>query len=94
MNAGSQDDGDAARSERAIRTLTDASGASLEKVRDLFTAEFSRLERFAKIRTHLHVLATVKVRTMLSRAAPMSRHAPDDGGSADPGGNTAPASAV
>ena len=70
MSAISQDDGDAARSDRAIRALTDASGASPERVRDLYTVEFSRLERVAKIRTYLHVLATVKVRAMLSRAAP------------------------
>lgn len=70
MNGRSSADGDAARSERAIRALTDASGASPEEVRDLFTVEFSRLERAAKIRTYLHVLTTVKVRTMLSRPAP------------------------
>jgi uncharacterized protein DUF3562 len=70
MNAGGHNDGNADRSERAIRALTDASGAPLEKVRDLFTKEFSRLERIAKIRTYLHILTTVKVRTMLSRAAP------------------------
>ena len=69
MNARSQDEGDPARSERAIQTLADASGAPPEKVRDLFTTEFTRLERVAKVRTFLHVLATVKVRTMLSQAA-------------------------
>jgi hypothetical protein len=69
MNAVSHKDADAARSERAIRALTDVSGASPEEVRDLFTVEFSRLERVAKIRSYLHVLATAKVRTMLSRAA-------------------------
>jgi hypothetical protein len=69
MNAATRDDRDVARSERAIRTLIDTSGASPEKVRDLFTSEFGRLERVAKVRTYLHVLATVKVRTMLSRAA-------------------------
>lgn len=67
MNAVGHEDGDTARSERAIRALTDASGASTEKVRDLFTVEFSRLERAAKIRTYLHVLVTAKVRTMLLR---------------------------
>lgn len=69
MNAVSHEDGDAARSERAIRALTDASGASPEKVRDLFTVELGRLERVAKIRSYLHVLAAANVRTMLSRAA-------------------------
>jgi len=69
MNVVGHEEGDTARSERAIRALTDASGASTEEVRDLFTVEFSRLERVAKIRTYLHVLVTAKVRTMLSRAA-------------------------
>ena len=64
------EDGDAARSERAIRALTDASGASPDEVRELFTGEFSRLERGAKVRSYLHVLATFNVRAMLSRAAP------------------------
>ena len=68
MSAVSREDGNSARSERAIRALTDASGASPEEVRDLFTVEFSRLERIAKIRSYLHVLATANVRTMLSRA--------------------------
>ena len=70
MSAGGRGDGDADRAERAIRALTDASRASPEEVRDLFTVEFGRLERVAKIRTYLHVLATVRVRAMLSRAAP------------------------
>ena len=69
MSAVSREDGNAGRSERAIRALIDASGASPEEVRDLFTVEFSRLERVAKIRSYLHVLATANVRTMLSRAA-------------------------
>lgn len=70
MNADSRDDGDAARSDRAIRALTDASGASPERVRDLFTVELSRLERGARIRTYLHVLAAVRVRAMLPRLTP------------------------
>jgi len=69
MNSGGQSDADAARSERAIRALTDASGASPQEVRDLFAVEFNRLERIAKIRTYLHVLATANVRTMLLRTA-------------------------
>jgi hypothetical protein len=69
MSAVSREDGDAVRSEHAIRALTEASGASPEEVRDLFTVEFSRLERVAKIRSYLHLLATANVRTMLSRAA-------------------------
>ena len=70
MDADSHDDGDADRSDRAIRALTDASGASPERVRDLFTVEFSRLERHARIRTYLHLLAAVKVRAMLPRLTP------------------------
>lgn len=70
MNADSHDDGHAGRFDRAIRALTDASGASPETVRDLFTVEFSRLERVARIRTYLHVLAAVKVRAMLPRLTP------------------------
>ena len=69
MSAVSHEGGDAARSERAIRALTEASGASPQEVRDLFTVEFNRLERVAKIRSYLHVLATANVRTMLSRSA-------------------------
>lgn len=67
MSADGQSDGGAARSERAIRALTDAAGASHENVRDLFTVEFNRLERVAKIRTYLHVLTAANVRTMLCR---------------------------
>ena len=69
MNSGGRGEADAARSERAIRALTDASGTPLEEVRDLFAVEFNRLERVAKIRTYLHVLATANVRTMLLRMA-------------------------
>src|ERR1700756_2123566 len=75
MNAGNHDDGDAARSERAIRSLSDASGASPEEVRDLFTVEFSRLARVAKVRKYLHVLTAANVRAMLSRARVRNGHA-------------------
>ncbi len=70
MSAVSHEDADAARSERAIRALTDASGAPPDEVRELFTVEFNRLERVAKIRSYLHVLATANVRAMLSRTSP------------------------
>jgi Protein of unknown function (DUF3562) len=70
MKTGGHGDGDIVRSERAILALANASHASPEEVRDLFTVEFNRLERVARIRTYLHVLATAKVRSMLSRAAP------------------------
>lgn len=75
MNAGSHEDGDAARSESAIRSLTDASGASPEEVRNLFTVEFSRLERVAKVRKYLHVLAAANVRAMLFRKRARNGHA-------------------
>ena len=68
MNAIRHDDGDAARSERAIQSLANASDASAEEVRALFTVEFRRLERTAKVRKYLHVLTTANVRAMLSRA--------------------------
>jgi hypothetical protein len=69
MSIAGHDDGDDARAERAIRSLAESSDASPEEVRDLFTVEFSRLERFAKVRMYLHVLATANVRALLSRAA-------------------------
>jgi hypothetical protein len=68
MNAIRHEEGDAARSERAIQSLADASETSPEEVRALFTVEFSRLERTAKVRKYLHVLTTANVRAMLSRA--------------------------
>ena len=68
MNAIRHDAGDAARSERAIQSLANASDASPEEVRALFTVEFMRLERTAKVRKYLHVLTTANVRAMLSRA--------------------------
>lgn len=76
VNAGSRGDGDAARSERAIQSLIDASDTSPEEVRDLFKVEFSRLERVAKVRTYLHVLATAKVRAFLHRRARASSDPP------------------
>ena len=69
MNPGREDDGDVARSERAIQSLTDGSSASPKQIRDLFAVEFSRLERDAKVRKYLHVLATSNVRAMLSQTA-------------------------
>lgn len=69
MHPATDDDGDVARSARAIRSLAEGSAASLQHVSDLFAAEFSRLEQNAKVRKYLHVLATAKVRAMLSRLA-------------------------
>ena len=62
------DDNDVARREREIQCLTEGADASPEKVRGLFTREFARLERGAKVRKYLHVLTTSKVRAELRRS--------------------------
>jgi hypothetical protein len=59
------DDQEVARRERTISLLTERAGASLERVRELFVGEFSRLGRSAKVRDFLHVLTTSNVRAML-----------------------------
>jgi Protein of unknown function (DUF3562) len=56
---------EAARHERAIRSLLDRTGASVAEVRNLFAQEFSRLELGAKVRSYLAVLTASNVRTML-----------------------------
>ena len=58
---------EAARHERAISSLSDGTGASLAKVRVLFTQEFSRLELGAKVRSYLSVLTASSVRAMLPK---------------------------
>ncbi|TLY64238.1 MAG: DUF3562 domain-containing protein [Gammaproteobacteria bacterium] len=73
MSPGTDRDNDAARHERSIRSLTDGSDASLDRVRGLFTVEFARLERGAKVRGYLHVLTTSKVRSMLYRTGEARR---------------------
>ena len=73
MSPGTDHDNDAARQERAIRSLTDCSDASLDKVRGLFTVEFARLEQGAKVRRYLHVLTTSRVRAMLYRTGEARR---------------------
>ncbi len=73
MSPGTDHDNDAARQERAIRSLTDDSGASPDKVRGLFKVEFARLEQGAKVRRYLHVLTTSKVRAMLYRTGEARR---------------------
>lgn len=59
----------AARHERAISTLAETGNASLEKIRGLFAEEFARLEKGAKVRTYLHVLAVANVRARVREAA-------------------------
>lgn len=73
MSPGTDHDNDAVRQERAIRSLTDDSGASPDKVRGLFKVEFARLEQGAKVRRYLHVLTTSKVRAMLYRTGEARR---------------------
>jgi len=58
-----------ARRERTIRNLTDGAGASVEHIRRLFVAEFTRLGKGARVRKFLHVLTTSKVRQMLRSAS-------------------------
>jgi hypothetical protein len=58
---------EAVRHERAISSLSDNTGASLARVRVLFTQELARLELGARIRSYLSVLATANVRALLRR---------------------------
>ena len=59
------DQGEAARSERAIRSLTDRAEAPLAEVRALFIDEFSWLGSSARVRKFLQVLTTSNVHAML-----------------------------
>jgi hypothetical protein len=58
---------EAARDERAIRSLLDRTDAPAAQVRTLFAQEFSRLELGAKVRSYLGVLTASNVRSMLRR---------------------------
>lgn len=60
---------DAARSERAISSLSERVGVAPSRVRRIFADECARLDRGAKVREYLHVLAASNVRAMLCRAA-------------------------
>jgi hypothetical protein len=60
---------DAARSERAIWSLSERVGVAPTRVRSLFADEFARLDRGAKVREYLHVLTASNVHSMLRRAA-------------------------
>jgi hypothetical protein len=58
---------EASRRERAIRALSDSSGASLADVRALYMQELARLEPQATVRKYLPLLATSNVRAALRR---------------------------
>ena len=62
-----------ARHERAISTIAETGGTSVEKIRGLFAEEFARLEKGAKVRKYLHALAVANVRTKLRQAAKLRR---------------------
>jgi hypothetical protein len=55
--------------ERAIRSLSDRSGASVAQVRTLFSDEFARLKVGARVGSYLGVLTASNVRGMLRRKA-------------------------
>ena len=54
--------------ERAISSLIEATSVPPEEVRALFMREFAKLEKDARIRTHLQTLTTARVRTVLRRS--------------------------
>jgi hypothetical protein len=72
LNPESQDR-EAARRERSIELLTRIAPASRDEVSGLLAIELARLERDAKVRKYLHVLATSSVRGMLLRRARRER---------------------
>lgn len=60
---------DAARSERAISSLSERMGVAPSRVRSLFVDEFARLDRDATVREYLHVLAASHVEALLRKTA-------------------------
>jgi hypothetical protein len=56
---------DAARSERAISSLSERMGVAPSRVRRLFVDEFARLDRDATVRQYLHVLTASHVQATL-----------------------------
>ncbi len=68
MSATPQTRKDAARSERAISSLSERMGVPRSRVRGLFVEEFARLDRDATVREYLHVLAASHVQAMLRDA--------------------------
>ncbi len=60
---------DAARSERAISSLSERMGVAPSQVRNLFVDEFARLDRDATVREYLHVLTASHVQAKLRQAA-------------------------
>jgi hypothetical protein len=69
MSSTPQTTKDAARSERAISSLSERMGVAPSQVRSLFVDEFARLDRDATVREYLHVLTASNVQTMLHRMA-------------------------
>jgi hypothetical protein len=63
---------EAARSERAILSLSKRMGVAPSRVRSLFVHEFARLDRDATVRQYLHVLATSRVQALLRTATARS----------------------
>jgi hypothetical protein len=59
---------DAARSERAILSLSERMGVAPNRVRSLFADEFARLDRDATVREYLHVLTASHVQAILRHA--------------------------
>lgn len=55
---------DPSADERAIRSLSDRTGASVAEIRALFSQEFARLELGAKIRSYLPALTASNVRSL------------------------------
>ncbi len=55
--------------ERAIRSLSGSTGASLAEVRTLFSQELARLQLGAKVRSYLPALTTANVRALLRSAS-------------------------
>lgn len=55
------------RHDRAIRSLSDHTGLPQEAIRALLVREYARLERGAKVRSYLLVLAAANVRTAVHR---------------------------
>jgi hypothetical protein len=74
MTSDSEHDEEATRHERAVRALTERTGAPVAEVRALFAAEVVRLTRGATVRSYLVTRATsnvlAKLRNMRGRPVP------------------------
>jgi hypothetical protein len=60
---------EAVRHERVISAIAEGGSTSRERIRGLYTEEFARLEKGAKIRTYLRALAVANVRAKVCEAA-------------------------